>query len=197
MTDSINRPSNPDPQPLLSNATARRLVVLVFAGLILSQIGLLALFGNRVSRFDGYDEADAIRSAEAYAKDGLTSHYGLPRILYGEKFPEVGAITDHLELDGTVKAHHRIGFPESLTDRQNWVYTHYPPGPNLFCGLLAKIFGHDRILLWRLAPITLALIAWVIFCRTLVGLFGWDRGALVLVACAWTPMAITFMPAIH
>lgn len=186
-----------DNPPLLSDATARRLFVFILAGMIFVQAGCLAWFGNGLSHWDAYDEADAVRSGEAYAKDGLTSHHGLPRILYGNRFSEIGARSDHIDTNGLVLPKHRIDFPANLSDPQAWVYTHYPPGPNLICGALARVFGPDNIRIWRLFPICLALAAWVIFFKTLVRVFCLDRGVLIFAGCAVLPMSSNYMPGLH
>jgi hypothetical protein len=138
-----------------------------------------------------------LRSAEAYAKDGLRSHHGLPRLLYGGRFPDVGTIIDHLDKDGLVKPVFRAGFPDNMAKRDDWVYTHYPPGPNWLCGVMARCFGMEHIRYFRLLPLSLGLFATVIFFKSSAGVFGADRAALIAGACAVLPMFHTCMPGLH
>jgi len=133
----------------------------------------------------------------AYAKEGLTSHHGLPRSLFGGRFPDVGTITDHLDENGLVKRVFRKGFPENLATRDNWVYTHYPPGPNWLCGVMVRCFGIDHIQLYRLLPLAFGLLATAIFFRASAGAFGADRAAFIAGACAVLPMFHCCMPGLH
>jgi len=158
---------------------------------------LLAKLGNGLSPFDIFDEADAVRSAEAYATEGFTMHHGLARLLYGSRFPTQGAVTDHLDTNGLVKPRYLVRYPEHLKDRNEWVYMHYPPGPALWCGVLARCFGLNHIWMWRLVPISLAFVSVIILFRTLASVFGVDRGALITLACAVLPMANTYMPGLY
>lgn len=184
--------------PLMRVATARRALAGVFLFVVVVQIIYWIWIGNGLGKFsDAHSEADALRSAEAYARDGLLSHHGLPRLLYGGRFPDVGTIIDHLDKDGLVKPVFRTGFPDNLANRDDWVYTHYPPGPNWLCGVMARFFGTDQIRFLRLLPMVFGLVATAIFFKTSAGAFGADRAALIAGACAVLPMFHTCMPGLH
>jgi hypothetical protein len=187
----------PSGAPLMQPSTARRIFIFTLGFMVLTQALLLLKIGNGLSPFDTFDEADAVRSGEAYAKEGFTSHHGMPRILYGSRFPKDGAVWDHVDTDGFVKPIYRQSFPEGMSNPNEWVYTHYPPGPDLWSGVLARCFGLDQLWRWRLAPISFAFIAVIIFYRTLSRSFGVDRGALITAACAILPLANTYMPGLH
>lgn len=190
--------SNSPAQPLFSESTARRLALGAFVFLVLVQIVQLAWIGNGLmKRGDPHGDADALRSGEAYWKEGLTSYHGLPRMLYGNRFPTNGTVISHVDATGRVPERFRHGFPERLADPDAWVYTHQPPGPNLLCGVSALFLGFDPIWKLRLLPIGLGLAAIAIFFKSLARAFGSDRGALIAVACALLPLISTFMPALH
>ena len=181
----------------MSPSTARKIFAFALVFLVLVQLALFVKIGNGLSPFDGYDEADAIRSGEAYAAEGFTLHHSLPRLLYGNRFPQNGTLNDHLDTNGLVKLLYRQGFPERMSDPKQWVYTHYPQGPNLLCGIFARCFGMERLWLWRLVPLTLAAVTLLFFFRTLVVAFGLERGALLGLGCAILPMTNTYMPGLH
>ena len=170
----------------------------MFSCVALIQVLSLIWIGNGLGKLsDSHSEADAVRSAEAYLQDGLTSHHGLPRILHGQRFPDVGTVKDHVDKDGMVPPEFRRGFPPELAARDAWVYTHYPPGPNLLCGVFAHVFGLERVWLWRLLPVSIGLGATAFFMWTLMNLFGAWRGAFIAAACAMVPRVITQMPGLH
>src|SRR5882724_800482 len=135
----------PSHGPLMQTSTARRTFLLTLLFMALVQVVLLVKIGNGLSPFDAFDEADALHSGEAYATDGFTLHHGLPRLLYGSRFRTVGALGDHLDTNGLVKPQLRTGYPERMSDPNEWVYMHYPPGPNLWSGILARFFGVNRL----------------------------------------------------
>src|SRR5438552_17061686 len=91
-------------EPLMQQPTARRLLAFTLLFMALIQLVLLVKIGNGLSPFDGFDEADALHSGEAYATDGFTLHHGLPRLLYGSRLRTFGALGNHLETNGLVKA---------------------------------------------------------------------------------------------
>jgi hypothetical protein len=184
--------------PLLGKARARWLLLGAFLFLVVVQGAHLVWIGNQLGKLcDTHGDADALRSGEAYWKDGLTSYHGLPRILYGSRFPANGTVVGCLDTNGLVKPEYRIGLPDRLAERDTWVYTHYPPGPNLLCGVSARLFGFDPIWKLRLLPVSLSLTAMAVFFWMLARAFGTDRGALIAIACAVLPMVSTHMPALH
>src|SRR5579859_2669182 len=192
----------PDPAtthpPLMRVATARRALIGAFLFVVVVQLIYWIWIGNGLGKFsDAHSEADALRSAAAYATDGLTSHHGLPRILYGGRFPDVGTISDHLDENGTVKPVFRTGFPDNQATRDNWVYTHYPPGPNWLCGVMARCFGVEHIRFFRLLPLALGLLATAVFFKASSKVFGADHAVLIAGACIVLPMFHTCMPGLH
>jgi hypothetical protein len=182
---------------LFSPRTARRVFICTLLFLVLTQTALLCKFRNGLSRFDGFDEADAVRAADAFNDGGFTRHHGLGQILYGNRFPNSGALIDHFDTNGAIKPEFLVGYPEPLRTQNEWVYMHYPPGPELICGVLEFLFGRERLWLWRLFPISLGLLAIIAFYRALATAFGPDRGSLVCAACAILPMTSTYMPGLH
>ncbi|MFM2293886.1 MAG: hypothetical protein RLZZ350_299 [Verrucomicrobiota bacterium] len=185
-----------NPRPF--TARARRLWLAAIAITAAVQVALLLWFGNGLALVgDPHSEADALRSASAYAHDGLTSHHGLPRILYGQFFPKDGTVKDHVRADGTVPLEFRVGFPEHLASRDEWVYTHYPPGPNLLCGASLTLLGSEQIWRLRLFPLLCGLAACAIFYRSLLRNFGETAGAYLIAACLAAPMFHTMMTGLH
>lgn len=186
--------------PLMRTTATRRLSSCIFLFLLLAQLGYLIRVGNGLpppSLGDTHSEADLLRSSEAYIKDGLSSHWGLPRILHGDMFPTNGTLIDHIGQDGLVPATFRKGFPGSSADPDQWVYTHYPPGPNLLAGTMAHLFGLNHIWFLRLLPISVGLLSLAVFFRTLARTFGTDRAAVITGACVVLPMVTLYMPGLH
>lgn len=178
----------------MSDATARRWMAALFVLLAAAQVCLLSLTGNGLLYMgDTHSEADAIRAAEAYVHDGLGSHHGLPRMLYGHRFPRDGTVLDHVDEHGEVPLHFRASFPPADADPQEWPFTHYPPGSDLILGTEATLFGLDPLWRLRVAPIVFGLLAIVVFFQTLVRTFGAERGLLMAAACAVVPMFSTQM----
>lgn len=190
---SLTKPLGPLP---ISDTAARRLLWTVFVLFTLFQVWRLFAIGNGLAT-DAHSEADALRSADAYARDGLWSYHGLPRTLHGALFPTVGTIIDHADASGMVPEKFRVGFPERLAHRDAWVYTHYPPGPNLLCGLWAKICGLERIWVLRLFPLAFGLAAVAYFFQGLVRTLGPARALIIATACAALPMFGEYINGLH
>ncbi len=162
------------------------------------QVLYLAWNGNGLGKLsDSFSEADVLRSAEAYATGGLFSHHGLPRVLYGLRFPGAGSVIDHIDTNGLVPVRFRTGFPDRLASRDEWVYTHYPPASNMACGLMARLFGVESIWKLRLLPVGLGLAATALFFCALARAFGAGRAAFIAIGCALLPMYSTYMPGLH
>ena len=189
-------------RPLMRKSVAHGFIICVFLLLLLVQLGYLLRVGNGLPPTglgDTFSEADLIRSSGAYLQEGLTSHHGLPRILHGYQtlLPTNGIVCDHVDTNNLVPLKFRQGFPGSQADPNNWVYTHYPPGPNLLGGVSAHLFGLNHIWLWRLLPISLGFLTLMIFFRTLARAFGADRAGLIVAACVILPMVVLYLPALH
>jgi len=183
---------------LMKETTGRRLLMAIFSFLVLLQLAYLAWIGNGLGKLsDGFSEANALRAAQAYLKDGLASHHGLPRQLYGNRFPGQGMVKDHIDTNGLVPLQFRQGFPPDQANPDNWVYTHYPPGPDYLCAIMGRFVGLNRLWLLRLLPLSLGLLAAAVFFRALTRSFGVDRAALIAAACLVLPMFNTYMPGLH
>ena len=170
----------------------------IFTALALVQIWLLLVTGNGVAWFgDAHSEADNLRSAEGYAKHGLWSHHGLPRLLYGKLFPSVGTVVLEVDGAGQVRPPFRNHLLKDQENPDEWVYTHYPPGPNLVLGLEASLLGMSRIWLFRLLPIAIGLAATGIFFKSLLRTFGKRQAIFLALACAVLPMFSTCTGCLH
>jgi hypothetical protein len=184
--------------PLMPEKIARRMLIWTFVFLVLVQIAYLGWIGNGLSQFtDSFSEANVIRAVDAYLHDGITSHHGLARSIYGSKFPGVGFVISRIDARGQVPAEFRQGFPASAAAPDEWVYTHYPPGPEFVCWFLVSLFGNEHLWVLRLFPLCLCLLATAVFFKTLARAFGTDRAALVAIACVLLPMFNTYMPGLH
>lgn len=186
--------------PLLSERTGRSIMRGAFAFLVLVQFLYLVWIGNGLGKYsDGFSEANLVRAVDGYLNDGLTSHHGLPRILfrYQQHFPGRGMDKDVVGGNGLVKPEFRQGFPDGMADPDQWVYTHYPPGPELLTGIIASVVGLEPLWVLRLFPLGVGLLGTAFFFRTLVRLYGADRAALVAVACVALPLYHTCMPSVH
>jgi hypothetical protein len=142
-------------------------------------------------------EADTLRAAEAYEADGLGAHHGLPRMLYGERFPRDGTVKDHLDGQGRVVEQFRQGFPPEMADRNQWVTTHCPPGADLLNGAMARSFGLDPIWRLRVLPIVVGLAALAFFFRTVAHVWGMERGVLIALSIVVLPMVSLWLPTLH
>jgi hypothetical protein len=168
--------------PLLWRAElAWRLLIGLFSLLVVVQLSYLCWIGNGLGPYlNPHDEADAVRAAEAYVRDGLTSHHGLPRIAFGNRFPGTGSVVFVLDQNGLIAPQYRQGFPANQAERNNWAYTHYPPGPSWMCAVLARWFGLSNLWVLRLFPCVLGLLATAVFFRELARAFGPDRAVLIV-----------------
>ncbi len=196
MSEALSKTSSPARASWTSEVAARRLLWTIFFLFALVQVWRLHSLGNDLGT-DVHSESDALRSADAYAREGLWSHHGLPRILHGALFPKVGTVLDHTDASGLVPEKFRKGFPAGLAHRDAWVYTHYPPGPNLLCGLWAKICGLERLWVLRLFPLVFGLGAVAFFFWALARAFDPARALVLAGACAVLPMFGAYLIGLH
>lgn len=183
-----------------TDRSARRLLTGVFVLLVVFQLLYLVWMGNNPGKYcDGFSEVHALRAAKAYVTDGFSAHHGLPRCLYQqqEHFPGQGMEIDHVGADGTVTPEFRQGFPSSMAYPDNWVYTHYPPGPDLLCGLMVQLCGMNHIWLLRLLPLGFGLLAAWVFFQSLARAFGPRQAVFIAAACVVLPMFNAYMPGLH
>ncbi len=135
--------------------------------IVTAVFGMICLFrilalGKELDRAgDAYSEANSIRAADAYLSEGFTSHHGLQRIVYGERFPDVGAIKDVRFFGGAI--------PE---DRNSFVYTHYPPGPDYVIAVAALVTGLDNLALLRAVPAAVTALSLLVLMVTISRAFG-------------------------
>lgn len=187
-----------NPAPRRPQVIKRRAVLAILLFVLLFEGAYLAQLKNTLGNFtDPHSEADSIRSAEAYIRDGLSSHHGLPRILYGHRFPKDGTVKDHVGEDGLVPEEFRQGFPPEQADPNQWVYTHYPPGPNLLLGALATITGLENLQVLRVVPVVIAVLSLMVLINVMCSMWGVKPAAVVGGAIAVLPTVLLMMPGLH
>jgi len=195
--DHLDCPIQPI-SPLFKETCARRALLAVFALLVVIQCVYLAWIGPGVGALsDGFSEANAFRAADAYLKDGIASHHGLPRQAYGSRFLGKGCLPGCLESDGTMKWEARRCLPLAHADHNVWVYTHYPEGPDVLLALMGSAVGLDNVRLLRLLPLTLCLLGAAFLFQSLARAFGADRAVIVAGGCVLLPMFHICMPGLH
>jgi hypothetical protein len=164
----------------MTRRPARLILLLVLVWLAATQIAEIRLLQNGLSRTaDPFSEADAMRSSEYYVTHGFASNAGLPNVTYGARFPGAGSVLD------------------PLTGLYHGVYTHYPPLPNLLCGLFEITIGYAHVWAWRLVPVALALLATAFLFFSLERAFGGAVAGTASVLFAFTPMTVTYMHGLH
>ena len=161
---------------------ARALMILII--FILAGRGIydsLRYSGQLSPIADSYSEADTLRAGEGYFRNGFLSNAGLPEILYGDQFPDDGlASISSLIPEGSV-----------------YVYTRYPPGPNMLAGLLTKICGIGNLGCFRLFPTTIAIFSLTLFAWMLSSALGPVKSAIIMLAVAIVPMTSNMMHGLH
>jgi hypothetical protein len=135
--------------------------------------------GGLSSTADPYGEADAVRSAEFYAKYGFAVDAGLPHIVFGERFPNKGWVRDL----------QKYPLPSG-------VYTRYAPLPNFIVGVLEMTVGY-HLGAWRLVPIFLGLCATAYAFTALRAVFGPTRGGVMILLLSVAPMVASYMHGLH
>lgn len=177
---------------------ARSVIRWILLFLIIFEAGYLWQLGNGAGSYtDPASEADTIRSVAAYLKDGLASHYGLPRILYGGNDPKYAPLKVQIDETGLVPEHYRQGFPLELATPDQWPYTHYPPGPNLMLAVLARVFGFEHLWLLRIFPITIGIIALALLFKTITETLGARTAVSVALALGLVPTIPLTLPTLH
>ncbi len=167
---------------------ARALIVLII--LILAGRGIYdSLRYSRQLSFiaDPFSEANALRAGEGYSKNGFLSNSGLPDLCYGDQFPNRGA----WRIEEFPK---QFSF-SSLKD--DCVYTHYPPGPDLLAGLLTEICGVGNLGCFRLFPTTIGIFSLALFAWMLSSALGHVKSSVMMVAIAIVPMTSNMMHGLH
>ncbi|AXQ29985.1 hypothetical protein D0B54_15465 [Solimonas sp. K1W22B-7] len=154
------------------------------------------LDGGLSTTADPWTEADTIRAADGYAQQGLFSNWGLPDLCFGDQFSEYGTKAMLRKGQGAQSWLAAAAVGREISDpisADRFVYTHYPAGPHLIAGAVAKTFGSGRITLYRAAPITAGLIAVVYFFFELAKSMGLFRAALAGMAMTSIPMFTNMM----
>lgn len=157
---------------------------------------LTQLGGGLSTTADPWTEADTIRAAEGYAKQGLFSNWGLPDLCFGDQFSEYGTEAMLRKGEGAQQWLATAAVGRAISDpisADRFVYTHYPAGPHLIAGVMTKIFGSGQVTLYRAAPVTAGLIAVVFFFLELAKFIGLFRAALAGAAMASIPMFTNMM----
>ncbi|HDH06403.1 MAG TPA: hypothetical protein ENH01_11995 [Nitrospirae bacterium] len=136
---------------------------------------------------DPFSEANALRAGEGYAENGFFSNAGLPDLCYGDRFPGRGAWrVEEFPLQFSMS---------SLKD--DCIYTHYPPGPDLIAGLLTEICGVGNLGCFRLFPTTIAIFSLILFAWMLSSAIGTVKAAIMMSAIAIVPMTSNMMHGLH
>jgi hypothetical protein len=185
-----SRPPSPErssaPFPVSWRSPSPRSLVATFCTAIIVWVAF-SVFGQQVSKAyvlnneltdtgDNYSEANDMRAAEGYAVMGLTSNVGLPDASFGSSYEGLGGKHDPL-----------------LCPRQPCVYLHYPPGPELALGVMARLFGLKRLFVFRLFPITLGLASLLALGAALFKAVGPVRAAAVMWLIGGVPMTSNMM----
>jgi hypothetical protein len=157
----------------MMNEVCKALIILILILVANQQIRISYELRDSVSSI-ATGEADAIRSAESYAKFGFQKYCGLPDITYGNKFPEKDAGTGY-----------------------QYIYTHYPPGPNYIVGMITKLVGTGKILFYRLFSIGVGLFSLLFLTLRLKKHFGYPTTAVLLLLLLAPPMTLNMMHALH
>ena len=161
------------------NGWARLVIVLIIALLVGLQVWKARSLDDGLSLIaDAFSEANTIRASEGYAVEGFLKHAGLPDIAYGDQFSDTGS-------------------KGKADDKGTFVYTHYPPGPDLALGVLTLIFGKGNLGYFRLLPITVGLVGMVVFAWGMARTLGDAKAALMMLGCAVVPMFSNMMHGLH
>jgi hypothetical protein len=123
-------------------------IAALIGSMVISQFRYAWGLGDGLSPVaDTYSEANVIRAGEGFADKGFLVDWALPDIVYGDRFPEWGFKADS-------------DLPGGAT---RYIYTRFPPGPDWMVGLGTTLFGKHQVFLYRLFPLTLALVAFCFF----------------------------------
>lgn len=96
--------------------------------------------------YDAFSEATSYQAALNFQRDGFFKHYGLAN--WGGKQAEIV-----LER-----------FPENKAITGDSVYIGNPPGPDIVLWGLMNLFGQEKLMLYRLCPLTVAMLAlWMLY----------------------------------
>ena len=152
--------------------------------LLITQVLAIHGLDNRLSPHgsptaDPFSEANAIRAAQHYADYGFTVDAGLPHIVYGDRFPGAGWVTDPLD------------------PLPSGVYTRYPPLPDLICGVLEKIIGFEHLWAWRIVPVFFGLMATAYAFLGLRQVLGPVPSGVMTILLSLVPMATSHMHGLH
>ncbi len=188
--DAQSSPERPGGQ-CFCERTARALLMGCFVFLVIVQGVYIGWLGNGLGPVsDGFDEANAIRSAEAFNKEGFTKHFGLARPNYGNRFPGAGGMAMRA-VNGKLMPR---GYEGTPADYAEATYIHYPTGAEFFCGVLGAIFGLEHLWLLRLVPALMALAALVFFLKTLIRNYGIQVAAVVACGLVTLPAFQCYFP---
>jgi hypothetical protein len=144
----------------------------------LMQVDLSFVLGNHLSIAEPYSEADVLRAAHNYYDNGFRINAGLADIDYGDDYP----------FEGDVMLHHGLS---------HFIYTHYPPGPEILAGLMMKVLGPGHVPWMRLLPITVSFAGALFFAFRLWSWFGYMRAAGFMLLLALTPAYGNMMLGLH
>lgn len=125
---------------------------------------------------DSFSEANSVRAAESYIDRGFTFAAGLQAISYGARFPDTGY-------------HHARG--------DDFIYTHYPPGPDYLVGLATMVFGKGEVSKFRAIPLFVGAMSLVFLAFISMAFWG-PFGSVVFVGTLLLiPMSTNMMHGLH
>ena len=127
---------------------------------------------------DPYSEANSIRAGEYFADKGFLHAYGLADFLYGHRFPNAGVAVD-------------------MPGVKEFIYTHYPPGPDWLAGIYTVLLGKGHYRWFRMFPLFLALVSMIVFFELLSRSFGTIAAAFLTVIICLLPMTSHMMHGLH
>ncbi len=128
---------------------------------------------------DAYSEANTIRAAERFAREGFLKTCGLADPTYGSRFPTEGI----------------LGPSGSRPDDP--IYHGYPPGPEWLAGVYSIVLGTEHVSLFRIFPIALFLTGAALFLFSLSRAIGRGRACIVYAACLLTPIFSWYTHGLH
>ena len=148
-------------------------VLYVLVPIVHQQLTIAQRIGNAPSgAADAPSEFDALTSGMHYYMEGFLKNAGLPN-----RAGPVGK---------------RYDDPTDIVT-QEYIYTHYPPGPNWLTGLAMKIFGPKEVPSFRLFPISFSVVGLLITYALLRRVVGCVLAAAAVIMLLQFPMTTEMM----
>jgi hypothetical protein len=90
-----------------------------------------------------------------------------------------------------------FGLPDNFYPKGTNIYTHFPPGPHLFAGLLFKICGGVNLICPRILTTIISSLALLFFAIMLYSSIGPFKSAVLMFLVALLPMTRNMLYALH